>query len=496
MKLPPSLQEKYSKEQHTALEAQRLAQEIAFGPVVFQISRLMLKFGIFNLLAENREGLTQQEISEKTGLTSYATQILLESSLTIGTILVKDDRFVLAKAGWFLLNDSMARVNMDFNHDVNYLGLFRLEETLLSGKPEGLKVFGDWPTIYEGLSSLPAEVQKSWFAFDHYYSDCSFDKALEIVFDNHPHTLLDVGGNTGRWALKCVTHDPKVEVTIMDLPQQLELMKEQTSGLPGADRIYGHGVNLLDKDVPFPTGFDVIWMSQFLDCFSEEEVTSILRRAAQSMNENTRIYIMETFWDRQKFETAAYCLTQISVYFTALANGNSKMYHSDDMIRCIHNAGLEVECIHDGLGMGHSIVECKKQNEIHRLIPQRPPIVMVDKFYGIEDNQSFSGLTITADNIFCQDGEFQEPGIIEHIAQSAAARIGYLYQQLNEPVPLGFIGSVDKLKIHHLPKVGNKLHTTITIVQELFDITLISAETTADNTLIAECKMKIFLKKE
>jgi len=100
-------------------------------------------------------------------------------------------------------------------------------------------------------------------------------------------------------------------------------------------------------------------MSQFLDCFSEKEVISILSRAAQSMSAEGRLYIMETFWDRQKFETAAYCLTQISIYFTAMANGNSKMYHSDDMARCIQESGLEIEEIYDNLGLGHSIVKCK-----------------------------------------------------------------------------------------------------------------------------------------
>ena len=147
----------------------------------------------------------------------------------------------------------------------------------------------------------------------------------------------------------------------MDLPQQLEMMRKQTADIPGADRIHGYGGNLLDENVAFPTpAFDVIWMSQFLDCFSEEEVISICRRAAESMDEHSRLYIMETFWDRQQFETAAYCLTLTSIYFTALANGNSKMYHSDDMARCVEAAGLKVETIHDGLGMGHSIMVCKK----------------------------------------------------------------------------------------------------------------------------------------
>ena len=359
MDLQSPQKEFYAKERFSAMQAQRLAQEIAFGPVVFQVSRLMVKFGIFQMLDDNKNGLSMEEIVEKTKLSRYAVQCLLESSLTIGTILLRDNKFLLAKAGWFLIHDDMARVNMDFNHDVNYLGLFNLEEALINGKPEGLKVFGTWKTIYEGLSQLPQQVQKSWFGFDHFYSDNSFQQALEIVFANKPKTLLDVGGNTGRWAMQCVGYDSNVKVTIMDLPQQLAMMREQTKGKPGADRIFGHGADLLNPDVPFPTNFDAIWMSQFLDCFSEDEVTSIVSRAAKSMTANSRLYIMETLWDRQRFETASYCLAQISLYFTALANGNSKMYYSGDMIRCVENAGLKIETIHDGLGLGHSILVCK-----------------------------------------------------------------------------------------------------------------------------------------
>ncbi|MDR1553758.1 MAG: class I SAM-dependent methyltransferase [Prevotellaceae bacterium] len=363
MKLFPALEKKYTKEHLTALEAQRLAHEIAQGPVVFQVSRLMIKFGILQHLLDSENGLTQDEIIEKTKLSRYAVQCLLESSLTIGTVLYQNGKYTVSKAGWFLLNDSPVRINIDFNHDVNYLGLFHLEEALQNGKPEGLKTFGDWTTIYEGLSELPENVQKSWFAFDHFYSDESFDKALQIVFADHPSTLLDVGGNTGRWALRCVDFDENVHVTIMDLNQQLEMMRRQTDGKKGADRINGYDCNLLDENVPFPADFEVIWMSQFLDCFSEEEGINILARACKSMNQDSKLFIMETFWDRQRFETAAYALTQISLYFAALANGNSKMYHSEDMIRCIDKAGLMVEQIYDGIGQGHSIFQCKIKND-------------------------------------------------------------------------------------------------------------------------------------
>ena len=362
MNLSKSLQEKYTKETLSAREAQRAAEFIAFGPILFEVSRIMVKWGILDMLRE--EEFTTEEIAQRAGCSLYASKCLLEASLSIGTVLVNPEtsRFSLSKTGWFLLNDPATRVNLDFNHDVNYEGMFRLEEALKEGKPAGLKHFGDWTTVYEGLSRLPVAAQKSWFAFDHFYSDSSFEEALHIVFTQKPKTLLDVGGNTGRWALQCVGYDADVRVTIMDLPQQLELMRAETKGKPGADRIDGFATNMLDRDNRFPTDkhYDAIWMSQFLDCFAEEEIESILVRSAEIMSRETTLYIMETLWDRQRFEPAAFCLTQTSLYFTAIANGNSKMYHSEDLIRIVEKAGLQVVNIHDNLGQGHSILEIKK----------------------------------------------------------------------------------------------------------------------------------------
>jgi 3-hydroxymyristoyl/3-hydroxydecanoyl-(acyl carrier protein) dehydratase len=303
--------------------------------------------------------------------------------------------------------------------------------------------------------------------------------------------LLDVGGNTGRWALRCVNHDPDVRVTIMDLPQQIELMKQFTAGKNGADRINGHGCNLLDKNVPFPTGFDVIWLSQFLDCFSEEEVTSILTRAAASMNSDTKLYIMETFWDRQRFETAAYALTQISLYFTALANGNSKMYHSEDMIRCIEAAGLKVEEIKDGIGKGHSIVVCRKI-DIKELLPQQAPFIMLDALTHFDKVYTSAMLKVTKNNIFVENNEFTEAGIMENIAQTCAARMGYINKYLQSgKVKIGFIGAIKNLVIEELPRVGDELKTTIEVFSEIFAITLVNAKVEVADKLIASCEMKI-----
>lgn len=365
MHLSAELEKKYTRESLSARDAQRLAEFIAWGPVVFQASRIMLKWGVLDMIRDSKEGLTLQEICDRTGCSEYAVKCLLEASLCIGLLLVdvNTDRYQLSKTGWFLLNDPATRVNIDFNHDVNYEGWFHLEESLKTGKPEGLKHFGSWPTIYEGLSSLPAQVQKSWLGFDHFYSDSSFPEALRIIFDEyHVKSLYDVGGNTGKWALQCVAYNPEVEVTILDLPQQIVMMQELVKGKKGAERIQGCGINLLDSSATFPLrpgGLDAIWMSQFLDCFSMPEIVSILQRAKQAMTSHTRIFIMETLWDRQKYEPAAFCLTMTSLYFTAMANGNSKMYNTADLQSCIDEAGLEIERIHDHLGMGHSIVTLK-----------------------------------------------------------------------------------------------------------------------------------------
>ncbi len=362
MNLFKSESDRYTQEKYSAREAQRLAEYIAWGPIIFQVSRLMVKWGVLEELRDSTDGLTLAELQQKTKLSEYALKILLEASLSAGTVLIDKatDRYTISKTGWFLLNDPATRVNIDFNHDVNYRGMFYLDEALKEGKPAGLKTLGDWPTIYEGLSKLDPQVQKSWFGFDHFYSDHSFDTALGIVFGKKPKHLMDVGGNTGRFALRCVGYDKDVNVTIVDLPGQIGMMKKNIEGKEGAERIGGYPTNILDVQNQLPAGdWDAIWMSQFLDCFSEEEIYSILARAAKVMTKGTTLYIMETFWDRQKFETASMCLTMTSVYFTAMANGNSKMYHSDDMVKQVERAGLQVVAIHDGIGQGHTILEVK-----------------------------------------------------------------------------------------------------------------------------------------
>lgn len=130
-------------------------------------------------------------------------------------------------------------------------------------------------------------------------------------------------------------------------------------------------------------------------------------------------------------------------------------------------------------------------NEILKYIPQRAPIVMVDSFYGMNEIASCCGLTVIEENIFCKDNKLEETGLIEHIAQSAAFRIGYTFISQNKPVPLGFIGAISKFSLNRQPKIGEKLKTYIKIEQEVFNITLLAAEVKIDEEVIAECQMKV-----
>lgn len=133
---------------------------------------------------------------------------------------------------------------------------------------------------------------------------------------------------------------------------------------------------------------------------------------------------------------------------------------------------------------------------IKELIPQRAPIMMLDVFNcaTATDSEADTGLTVTADNLFCSEGFFKEPGLIEHIAQSASAFAGYKAKIKNEPTPIGFIGEVKKFRIHFLPQCGDVLQTHIRIVSEVLGISLIAAETKVNGEIAAQCQMKIYIK--
>lgn len=348
----------YGSDKKSALQAKFDAQKIAFAPIMFQAAKALRDLGILEFI-KNNKAASINDINIELNLPLYGIKVLLEAGLSLELVMVTDNKFSLTKTGWFILCDELTRINMDFTNDVNYLGMYTLADSIKTGKPTGLEVFGKWNTVYEGLSKLPPKAQKSWFAFDHFYSDYAFDQILPIVVTENVKKILDVGGNTGKFAIKCAEFNDNVEIEILDLPAQLNLAYPNIKNAGFENRITGTPINLLDHSVPFPKNADVIWMSQFLDCFSQEDIIQLLLRSKRAMSADSSLFILETYWDLQKFEASTYSLHATSLYFTNIANGCSQMYHSQDMLNLIDKAGLFVVESYENIGVSHTLFKCK-----------------------------------------------------------------------------------------------------------------------------------------
>jgi len=337
------------------------AQKIAFGPIIFQCARLLRDWGIFELLQTTKEALSVSTIARECNLNEYTVKILCESGYSMGALTFTNEKYSLTKIGYFLQNDEMTRANMNYNHDVNYLGLFYLDESLQNEKPIGLqKIFDtDEPTIYPLLTKLPSKAKKSWFGFDHFYSDAAFTSLLDIMKKKKIKTMLDVGGNTGKWSIAIASASPNTTVTILDHQAQIDEAFKCAEAANVKGQVHGQAIDLLDHTQIFPSNVDAVWMSQFLDCFGENDIINLLRRAKNALNQDGKVYIVEPFWDRQSHEIGAYCLINTSPYFTALANGKSKMYRAKEFEVFIQQAGLEIEEQIDGFGFGHTLMICK-----------------------------------------------------------------------------------------------------------------------------------------
>lgn len=135
-------------------------------------------------------------------------------------------------------------------------------------------------------------------------------------------------------------------------------------------------------------------------------------------------------------------------------------------------------------------------DKITDYIPQRPPFVMVGSLMKRENEQAISQFYISNDNILVKNGEFTVSGLLENIAQTAAANAGYECYLKNIPVPLGFIGAISKVSVNKLPQIETTIETKVEILQEVFGITLIKGEVFQNNESVISCQMKIMIQKE
>ena len=341
------------------LDAQDKAHKIAFYPMTFQAIRCLINFGILSHII-NHKDVTKDNIIKAANLSDYAVGLILDIAEMNEIISQKNGKFKATKLGLLLQEDEAIKVNINFMNDVCYQGAFDLDKSFQTGKPEGLKVFGNWETIYQGLGQLDKQTQKSWFDFDNYYSDLVFDEAIQIVLKNNPKVVYDVGGNTAKFDIAILNTDKNVNTKIFDLPPQIKKAQANIKKAGFEDRVEFCPMNILDETSKFPPTPDAIWMSQFLDCFSPDRIVFILQKLKSCMSDETKLYILEPFVDQQN-DIAALSLTNISLYFTCMANGYSKMYKQSEMLALIEQAGLRLVKAHQNLGeFDYTLLECQK----------------------------------------------------------------------------------------------------------------------------------------
>lgn len=130
---------------------------------------------------------------------------------------------------------------------------------------------------------------------------------------------------------------------------------------------------------------------------------------------------------------------------------------------------------------------------LKELIPQRPPFVMIDKMLSFDMTVTVTQLEVRADNVFCVEGSLSAEGLMENIAQTCAARMGYINLNKSEAVKIGVIGAVSNFEIFRTPKIGERIVTTIEVIEELFQITMVKAFVKCGDETLAQANMKIAL---
>ena len=133
-----------------------------------------------------------------------------------------------------------------------------------------------------------------------------------------------------------------------------------------------------------------------------------------------------------------------------------------------------------------------RQIDIHELLPQQEPFVMIGTLTCFDEVRTVTETTIATENIFVDDGRFSASGLIENVAQTCAARIGFVNKYiLGNGITIGVIGAVRKLVINSLPAVGQTITTTVEIVSEVFGMTLAKAIVTRDGEELLSTEIKI-----
>lgn len=138
-----------------------------------------------------------------------------------------------------------------------------------------------------------------------------------------------------------------------------------------------------------------------------------------------------------------------------------------------------------------------EQIDIHELLPQREPFVMVDKLVYFDEKTTTTSFLVREDNLFVENGRLNACALAENIAQTCAARLGYVNKYiLKRGIQIGFIGAVKDMKVIDTPVVGDVLTTTIHVLEQIMGLALVTAVIRIGDRVVTTAEMKIALADE
>lgn len=133
--------------------------------------------------------------------------------------------------------------------------------------------------------------------------------------------------------------------------------------------------------------------------------------------------------------------------------------------------------------------------DVHELLPQQEPFVMIGSLVHFDRALTITETKVQADNIFVDENHFSASGLMENIAQTCAARIGYVNKFiLKKAIQLGFIGAIRNFEVIELPVIGDVITTRVEVKEEVFGMTLAEATIVCGDKLLAKSEMKIAIK--
>ena len=263
----------------SALQAKEKAQFIAFAPVVFKVTLALRNLGILRAVEAATGGITFDELKQRVDVSEYALRVLVDGGARAGLIRNEDDRLTLSSTGYFVLNDPMTTVNLDFINDVCYRGLDRLEASVASGRPQGLQEFGDLAHHLRGPGAVagarpPQLVGLRPLLFGR--------RRFSAVLPHRVRAAARAPAGHRRqhrqvFARVLAPRSPTSTSPSWTCPDSSS-WRARTSGSAGGAHPVPSRPTCSIPSVRLPGGFDAIWMSQFLDCFSEAQIVAILRQ--------------------------------------------------------------------------------------------------------------------------------------------------------------------------------------------------------------------------